>query len=313
MTYHIVVDEPLPASITAILEDGITCCQWSDIADRDDRLRVIIGFLTYGHSPVTGAMMDAMPNLKVISNFGVGVDHVDLAAARNRGIPVGNTPNILDGAVADMTFALLTAAARNIVIGDRYARSPAFIHYDPSILLGCEIHGSTLGIIGMGNIGRQVARRAQGFDMTILYHNRKPDPQAEIELGVTWVSLDELLTTSDFVTLNTPLTPDTHHMIGRTELQRMKPTAILVNMARGGVIDHEALTEALEKKWIHAAAVDVTEPEPLPRNHPLLSLDNLVIAPHLGSGTTQTRHAMARLTIDNLMAGLAGNPLPSQV
>ena len=313
MIYHIVVDDPLPESVTTMLGENITCCQWSDIADGDERLRTIDAFLTYGHLPVDGAMMDAMPNLKVISNFGVGVDHIDLDAARTRGLPVGNTPNILDGAVADMTFALLMTAARNIVVGDRYARSPAFIHYDPSILHGCEIHGSTLGIIGMGNIGRQVARRAQGFDMTILYHNRKPNPEAEEELGATWVSLDKLLTTSDYVTLNMPLTPETRHIIGRDELQRMKPTAILVNMARGGVIDHEALIEALEEKWIAAAAVDVTEPEPLPRNHPLLSMDNLVIAPHLGSATTQTRHAMARLTIDNLMAGLAGKPLPSPV
>jgi glyoxylate reductase len=257
--------------------------------------------------------MDKMPNLKVISNFGVGVDHINLDDARQRGIPVGNTPNILDGATADMTFALLMAAARNIVIGDRYARSPEFTVYDPSILLGYEIHGSTLGIIGMGNIGRQVARRARGFDMQVLYHNRNRNLQAEAELGVAYATLPDLLAKSDFVTLNVPLTPETSKMIGRAELKQMKPTAILINLARGGVVDHDALVEALEKGWIAVAAVDVTEPEPLPRDHPLLKLDKVVITPHLGSATTRTRQKMAQLSVDNLRAGLAGRELPSRI
>ena len=228
---------------------------------------------------VDGDFMDRMPNLKVISNFGVGVDHIDLLAAKQRGIPVGNTPNMLDGATADMTFAMLMAAARNIVIGDHFARSAAFTHYDPRILIGHEIHSTTLGIIGMGNIGRQVARRSRGFDMNVLYHNRKPDPKAEIELGATYVSLNDLLEQSDFVTLNVPLTEETRNMIGRDQLRRMKKTAILVNLARGGVIDHDALVEALENNWIAVAALDVTEPEPLPRDHPLLSMDNVIIVP----------------------------------
>jgi glyoxylate reductase len=212
-----------------------------------------------------------------------------------------------------MTFALILAAARNITIGDRYARGPDFTHYDPNILLGTEVHGATLGIVGMGNIGRQVARRARGFDMTVLYHNRNRNLQAEAELGVIYASLPELLRRADFVSLNLPLTAETRHLIGRDQLALMKPTAILVNVARGGVLDHSALVEALAQGWIAGAALDVTEPEPLPRDHPLLTMEDVIITPHLGSATRQTRRAMARLTVDNLLAGLAGKPLPCRV
>ena len=313
MLHRVLADVDLPDEILEMLNNR---CELHILARggvSDEKFARAQGLLTYGHPIITGAFMDRMPNLKVISNFGVGVDHIDLPAAKQRGIPVGNTPNMLDGATADMTFAMLMAAARNIVIGDRFARSAAFTHYDPRILIGYEVHGTTLGIIGMGNIGRQVARRASGFDMHILYHNRKPDPKAEAELGATYASLNDLLAQSDFVTLNVPLTDETRNMIGRDQLQRMKKTAILVNLARGGVVDHDALAEALENKWIAAAALDVTEPEPLPRDHPLLAMDNAIIAPHLGSATRQTRLAMGQRTVDNLLAGLSGKPLITAV
>jgi glyoxylate reductase len=313
MPFKILIDVALPQMILDMLGPDYELTLMSEVGSDSAKLALFDAVFTYGHPIIDGPFMDKMPNLKVISNFGVGVDHIDLAAARTRGIPVGNTPNILDGATADMTFALLMAAARNIVIGDKFARSAEFTHYDPSILLGYEVHSTTLGIIGMGNIGRQVARRAKGFDMTILYHNRRPNPEAEAELGVHYASLDELLAVADYVTLNVPLTPETRHLIGREQLQRMKSTAILVNLARGGVIDHDALVEALTNHWIAAAAVDVTEPEPLPRDHPLLKLDNLIIAPHLGSATIQTRQRMAQLSIDNLKAGLNGLALPSRI
>src|SRR5690606_20420252 len=260
----------------------------------------------YGHPKIGGALMDRMPKLRVISNFGVGVDHINLEDAAARGIAVGNTPRLVDGATADMTFALLMAAARNLIIGDRYARSPEFTFYDPNILHGYEVHGATLGIIGMGNIGKEVARRASGFDMRVLYHNRRRDPAAEQALGVTYATLDDLLAQSDYVTLNVPMTPETRHLIGRAQLQAMKPTAFLINVARWGVVDHAALVEAWREGWIAGAALDVTEPEPLPRDQPLLTLDNVVIAPHLGSATRQTRYNMARRAVDNLLAGLAG-------
>ena len=227
--------------------------------------------------------------------------------------PVGNTPKILDGATADITFALLLAAARNLIQGDHFARGPDFVAYDPSFMLGQEVHHQVLGIIGLGSIGYQVARRALAFDMTILYHNRNRNPKAETDLGARYVGLDELLQQADFVTLNMPLTDQTRGMIGRRELGLMKKSAVLVNAARGGVIDHDALLETLQNDEIYAAALDVTEPEPLPRDHPLLALDNLVIIPHLGSATHQTRQAMAERSVGNLLAGLEGRELLSRI
>lgn len=314
MRYQVLADEPLPDELLTPLSADCAVHIWPrEPAELAAALRDADGLLTYGHPRVDGALMDRMPRLRVISNFGVGVDHIDLAAARQRGIPVGNTPGILDGATADMTFALLLAAARNLVVGDRYARSEAFTRYDPRLLLGQEVHGATLGIIGMGGIGRQVARRGRGFDMTVLYHNRRRDPRAEAELDVSYAALPDLLRQADFVTLNVPLTDETRHMIGREQLALMKPTAVLINAARGGVVDHAALLEALQQRRIGGAALDVTEPEPLPRGHPLLALDNVVIAPHLGSATVQTRRRMAELSLANLRAGLRGETLPNPV
>jgi glyoxylate reductase len=223
---------------------------------------------------------------------------------------VGNTPGAVDGATADLTFAILLACARNVVVGDRFARSEAFTHYDPSILLGADVHASTLGIIGMGRVGRGVAKRARGFDMRVLYHNRRRDLDAERELGVEHAALDDLLSRSHFVSLNVPLTPETRGMIGARELRLMRRDAILVNVARGGVVDHDALHQALVDGTIAGAAIDVTEPEPLPRNHPLLGLENLVITPHLGSAAGRTRRRMAEMAVQNLLAGLEGRPLP---
>jgi glyoxylate reductase len=310
----VLADVALPDEILSMIGADADIQVWPGYeAGHAAALGEAAGLFTYGHPRVDGALMDRMPHLKVVSNFGVGVDHIDLAAARERGIPVGNTPNVLDGATADMTFALLLAAARNLAVGDRFARGPEFTHYDPSILLGYDVHGATIGIVGMGNIGRQVARRARGFDMRVLYHNRRRDERAEAELGATYASLPELLGQADFVTLNVPLTPETRDMIGAAELAQMKPSAFLINAARGGVVDHAALLEALERRQIAGAALDVTEPEPLPRDHRLLRLDNLVIAPHLGSATRQTRRAMAQLSVDNLKAGLAGRELPRRI
>ena len=314
MVDRVLADVQLPDEILSMIGDDCAVAIWpSEPGAQEQALAASAAWFTYGHPRIDGAVMDRMPRLKVISNFGVGVDHIDLAAARQRGIPVGNTPNVLDGATADMTFTLLLAIARNLVIGDRYARSPEFTHYDPSILLGHDVHGATIGIIGMGNIGRQVARRARGFDMRVLYHNRRQDADAERSLGATYASLPELLAQADFVTLNVPLTPETRGMIGREELGQMKANAFLINAARGGVVDHDALLQALRERRIAGAALDVTEPEPLPRDHPLLGMENVIIAPHLGSATRETRRAMAQMAVDNLKAGLRGQPLPSRI
>jgi glyoxylate reductase len=307
----ILADLPLSQTIAQMLEGRAEPLPWP--AAQQPGADRIVGIYTYGHPKVDDELLDKLPAVRIISNFGVGVDHIDVAAASARGIPVGNTPGVLDGATADMGFALLMAAGRKLVAGDRYARGPNFLHYDPSYMLGREIHSSTLGIIGMGRIGQQVARRARGFEMKVLYHNRQRRPEAEAALGVRYVTLDELLSTSDYVMLTVPLTPQTHHRIGAAELARMKSTAILINIARGPVVDTDALTKALSARTIYAAALDVTDPEPLPRGHPLLSLDNIIITPHLGSATEQTRRRMAEISMENLFAGLAGKPLTCQV
>jgi glyoxylate reductase len=241
------------------------------------------------------------------------VDHIDLKAAAARGIPVGNTPGILDGATADMGFTLLLATARRLCESERYARGPEFLRYDPGYILGREVHGATLGIIGLGRIGRQVAKRARGFDMRIIYHNRRRDTEAEELLGTRYVSFDELLRESDYVMACCPLTNETRGMIGREALAKMKRTAILVNLARGPIVDTAALTEALKERRIYGAGLDVTDPEPLPRDHPLLKLDNVTIAPHLGSATDETRTKMAEISVENLLLGLAGKALRFRV
>jgi glyoxylate reductase len=307
-----VLGDDLPGNMRELLRDRIDLIEFDANTSAADLARAV-GLVTYGHPPIDGPLLDRCPALKVVSNHGVGVDHIDVAAATARNIPVGNTPGCLDRATADMTMALLLATARNIVRGDHFARGPEFLHYDPKVLIGWEVSGSTLGIVGMGRIGREVAKRARAFDMRILYHNRNRNAAAEAELGVEFRSLDELLDESDFVTLNCPLTPETKHLIGAEQLQRMKRSAILINMARGGVVDTDAITQALTDGVIAAAGLDVTEPEPLPRNHPLLGLDNVILLPHLGSASDRTRQRMVEMTVENLLAGIDGKPLPYRV
>jgi glyoxylate reductase len=308
---RVIADTPLDPVIERLLAGKVEILPWEEA--REGRREDVSALYTYGHPLVDGAMLDRLPGLKVISNYGVGVDHIQLAAAAQRGIPVGNTPGILDGATADMGFTLLLAAARRLVEGDRYARGPDFLRYDPGYILGREVHGATLGIIGLGRIGQQVARRARGFDMTVLYHNRRRNESAEQALGVRYAAFDELLAASDFVMLCCPLTSETRGLIDRRALCLMKQTAILINIARGPVVDMAALTVALQERRIYAAALDVTDPEPLPRDHPLLKLENVTIAPHLGSATEQTRTKMAEISVENLLQGLAGQPLRFEV
>jgi glyoxylate reductase len=306
---RVLADLPVSPAVIELIAGRIDLVPWS-AASGSGHFDAIY---TYGHPTVDAAMLDRLAGVKVISNFGVGVDHIDLAAATARGIPVGNTPGILDGATADLAFALILAVGRRIVEGDKYARGPEFVKYDPTYLLGREVHHATLGIIGLGRIGEQVARRAKAFEMTVLYHNRRRRPEVEERLGVRYVSREQLLATSDYVVLTCPLTTETRGLIGRKELTSMKPTAALVNVARGPVVDKEALTEALLRGAIRMAALDVTDPEPLPRDHPLLRLENVVITPHLGSATEETRRRMAEVSVENLMAGLERRPLLHRV
>lgn len=308
---RVIADGPLDATVLGLLAGQVEILPW-EVAQTGSR-EPVDGLYTYGHPLVDGALLDRLPGVRVISNYGVGVDHIRVADARQRRIPVGNTPGCLDGATADMAFTLLLAAARRLVEGDRYARSAAFTRYDPGYMLGREAHSSTIGIVGLGRIGRQIARRARGFDMRVLYHNRRPAPEAAAAYQAEYATLDELLSRADYVVLSVPLSDATRGLIGRDQLRRMKPTATLVNVARGPVVDTAALTIALQQRWIYAAAVDVTDPEPLPRDHPLLALDNFTLAPHLGSATVETRQRMAEISVENLLRGLRGDSLLHEV
>jgi glyoxylate reductase len=254
---RVIADGPLDPVILELLASRVELLPW-EIATSGSSSPVE-ALYTYGHPLVDGPMLDRLPGLKIISNYGVGVDHIDLAAAKARGIPVGNTPGILDGATADMAFTLLLASARRLVEGDRYARSSEFTRYDPGYMLGVEVHGQTIGIVGLGRIGTQVAQRALGFNMRVLYHNRRESGTAAA-VAATRVSFAELLAQSDFVVLTVPLSAETRGLIGRQQLRGMKSTAILVNVARGPVVDTEALTEALEQRWIYIGQFEERNP-----------------------------------------------------
>ena len=254
------------------------------------------GLLALITDRIDADLIDNCPDLRVISNYAVGSDNVDVAAAAARSIPVGITPDVLTNATADLAFACLLAAARRLPEAMAAVREGAWKTWGPEWLLGYDVHGATLGIVGFGRIGRAVARRAEGFDMEVLHTGDVP--------------LTELLERADAVSLHVPLTPDTRHLIDDEALARMKPTAVLVNTARGGIVDQEALARALHDGGIAGAALDVTNPEPLPPDHPLLEAPNLLVLPHIGSATHRARERMADIAVDNLLAGLAGEPLP---
>jgi len=252
------------------------------------------------------------PNLKVISNYAVGFDNIDIAAATRRGIPVSNTPGVLTQATADFAFALLMTAARRVTEADRSVRAGTWKTWGPTTLLGADIYQATLGLIGLGRIGQAVAQRARGFDMRVLCYDPLL-PAESIPQRVEMVSLEHLFAQSDFISLHVPLTPHTYHLINAQAFQQMKPGAILINTARGAVVDTDALLHALQTGQIAAAALDVTDPEPIPADHPLLKLENLVIAPHIASASTTTREKMAVMAAENILAGLNQQPLPNCV
>jgi glyoxylate reductase len=273
------------------------------------------GILTLLTDSVDDELLDAAgPQLRVVSNYAVGFDNIDVPACTRRGIPVGNTPGVLTDTTADLAFALLMAAARRLPEGDRYVRAGKWRTWGPMLLLGSDVHGATLGIVGFGRIGQALARRASGFGMTVLYHDvkRLPD-EVSSPLGATFVELEELLARSDFVSLHVNLTPETQHMINADSLRRMKRSAVLVNTSRGPVVDQPALYEALRDGVIAAAALDVTDPEPIPADDPLLSLDNCLIVPHIASASRATRGMMAEMAAANLLAGVRGERLPNPI
>ena len=256
----------------------------------------------------------AGPQLKVVSNFAVGFDNIDVPACTARGIPVGNTPGVLTETTADLAWALLMAAARRLPEADHYVRAGKWKTWGPMLLMGPDVHGATLGIVGFGRIGQAVARRARGFGMRILYHDpRRVSPQVEAEHGAEYRTLEGILPESDFVTLHVDLRPETRGLINAERLRWMKPTSILVNTSRGPVVDSIALFEALRDGVIAAAALDVTDPEPLPVDHPLVGLDNCLVVPHIASASRATRGKMAEMAAANLLDGVRGKRLPTPV
>ncbi len=308
---HVFIAYDLPAGLDKI-RAGCDADVWPHTtppprAELLERVRGCDGILALLTVRIDGELMDAAgPQLTVVSNMAVGVDNIDVQAATKRGIVVGNTPGVLTETTADLAWALLLASARRVVEAERYVRDGQWRTWDPSLLLGRDVYGATLGVVGFGRIGQAVARRAQGFGMRVLYTNRSGSINVEGAAHVDW---DTLLGESDFVSIHTPLTPDTRHLFNREAFERMKPSAILINTARGQVIDQAALYDALRSGQLAAAALDVTDPEPLPADDPLLTLPNCIVVPHIGSASIATRDRMATIATQNLLAGVRGEPL----
>ena len=312
----VLVTRPVPAPVLERLSERCRPDVWegegvmprAELLDRVAGKAAMMAMLT---DQVDGELLDrAGASLRVVANFAVGYDNLDLDACTERGVLATNTPDVVTEATADLTWALLLAAARRVAEGDRFMRSGRPWIWGPEFFLGREVHGKTLGVVGLGRIGRAVARRAAGFGMPVLYHaGHRLAPDVEASLGVGWRELDELLAEADFVTIHTGLTPATRHLIGEPELRRMKPSAVLVNTARGPIVDEAALARALRDGELGAAGLDVFEREP--EVHPdLLGLDNVTIVPHLGTATVETRVAMGMTAADNLLAALDGRRPP---
>jgi lactate dehydrogenase-like 2-hydroxyacid dehydrogenase len=314
------VARQIPDEGLALLRETCEVDLWADELPppRDEMLRRVAGcagILTLLTDRVDDELLDAAgPQLKVVSNYAVGYDNIDVAACARRGVRVGNTPGVLTETTADLAWALILAAGRRLVEGDRYVHDGRWKTWGPMLLLGSDISGATLGIVGFGRIGQAVARRAAGFGMSVLYSSRsRADPAVEAAHGASYVDLDELLDRSDFVSLHCSLSPDTRGLIGAAALARMKPTAVLVNTSRGPVVDPVALHAALRDGVIAAAGLDVTDPEPIPTDDPLLSLPNCIVVPHIASASGATRGKMAAMAAANLIAGVRGEPLPTEV
>ena len=316
----VLVTRQIPEVGLALLREVAVVDVWDgDLPPpRDELLQRVAGvhgLLALLTDRVDDELLDAAgPQLKVVSNFAVGYDNVDVAACARRGIPVGNTPGVLTEATADLAFTLLLAVARRIPEANAYVRDDRWLTWGPLLLLGREVSGATLGVVGFGRIGREVARRAGGFGMRVLYYDSSRAPEAvETELAATFASFDDLLAQSDFVSLHVSLSAETRHLIDATALARMKRGAVLINTSRGPVVDQAALTDALRSGHLWGAGLDVTDPEPMRAADPLVTLPNCLVVPHVASATERTRDRMAEKAARNLIAGLRGEPLPDPV
>ncbi|MGC9347491.1 MAG: 2-hydroxyacid dehydrogenase [Anaerolineae bacterium] len=300
------------------LDQVLTACDaevWSDElpVPRDvllEKVQHVEGLYCLLTERVDEELLDAAPHLKVVSNYAVGYNNIDVDACTARGIPVGNTPGVLTDTTADFAWALLMATARRVVEATHYVVEGRWKTWGPRLLLGVDVHGATLGIIGFGRIGQAVARRAKGFDVRVLYHDPYVGDVDPDLADAQQVDLPTLLRDSDFVSVHVPLTDETHHLIGSEELAQMKSSAVLINTSRGPVVDPEALAKVLEAGGIAGAGLDVTEPEPIPADHPLVGLVNCVVTPHIASASVTTRDKMAMIAAENLIAGLQGERLP---
>jgi len=297
--------------VKKIVESGIEVIQWKEEKAPPkkwilDNVSNVDGILCTLNTKIDKEVISAAKNLKVISTYSVGFDHIDVKEAKSRGIRLGYTPEVLTETTADLIFGLILAVARRIVEGDKLIREGKWmIPWQPDFLLGYDVYGKTLGIIGMGRIGKAVYRRAKGFNMRVIYTSRTKKDDIDAE----FVSFEELLKQSDFVVITVDLNESTYHMINGSTLRLMKKTAFLINASRGKVIDEKALVKALEEKWIAGAALDVFEEEPINKDHPLLKFSNVVLTPHIGSATFETRHKMAEIAVENLFRGLRGEKL----
>jgi len=309
---HVFVTRRIPAAALDILRTACEVHTWDheeEPVPHEElvrRLQMADGALVVGPHRIDGPLMDAAPRCRIYANMAVGYDNIDLPEATRRKIMVTNTPGVLTETTADLAFGLMIAAARRLYEGQRTIVEGRWKGWSPLFMTGQDVYGATLGLVGAGRIGQAVARRARGFGMRILYHNRRPNPEFEAELGAEYRPLDDLLREADFVVLLVPLTPETRGLIGARELGLMKPTAVLVNAARGPVVEERALYEALRSRQIFAAGLDVFDQEPIPPDHPLLTLPNVTAVPHIGSATVKTRTRMAVLAAENLVAGVAG-------
>jgi glyoxylate reductase len=317
---RVLVTRVIPDEGLEPVRDACEVDLWTDELPppRDELLRRVAGvdgLLSLLTDRVDDELLDAAgPQLRVVSNFAVGFDNIDVPALTRRGVPAGNTPGVLTETTADLAFALLMTAARRIPEGVDYVRDGQWRTWGPMLLMGVDVHGATLGIVGFGRIGREMARRAGGFGMRILYYDvHAAAPEDEAALGATRVEMDELLAESDFISLHVNLTDDTRHLIDDEALRTMKPSAVLVNTSRGPVVDPDALERALRDGEIFAAGLDVTEPEPLPADHPLVALPNCIVVPHIASASRVTRGKMASIAAANLLAGLRGERLPHPI
>ncbi|RMH03368.1 MAG: D-glycerate dehydrogenase [Nitrospirae bacterium] len=306
----------VPDPVLAKIEEVATVEMWEnetpiprqELLERVQDVEGVYCFLT---DRIDREVVNRAPRLRVVSTMAVGYDHIDVEECTSRGIVVGHTPGVLTETTADLAFALLLATARRVVEAANFVKAGQWQRWEASLFLGQDVHGATLGIVGFGRIGQAVARRAQGFDMRILVsHSTTLPAEVQRAAAIRQVDFETLLEEADVVSLHVPLTPSTRHLLSSPEFRRMKPTAILINTARGPVVDTHALYDALHEKQIAAAGLDVTDPEPLPPQHPLLTLPNCVIVPHIGSASLATRRRMAMMAADNLVAGLLGQCPP---